>query len=115
MRHLLVHARPLLTNPPAWAAHFPNDKPDISQLPDEWVYALSNAIAAGKIPDIPVTTMPDPNSTEGVPIYPNGLAATSKEICSSTAQCYNAPMGDIWEAPPNVYGAPVDGFLWLFD
>jgi chitin deacetylase len=61
---------------------------------------LNAAVAAGQIPDIPVTTL------NVNPIYPNGLDPTDPSICSSTYDC-RAP-GDIWDAPDGVIAIGFD-------
>ncbi|KAI6145063.1 carbohydrate esterase family 4 protein [Pisolithus tinctorius] len=53
----------------------------------------SPAIAAGKIPDVPVTTAP-PGSN---PKYPDGYDPLSPDVCSATYRC-RIP-GDIWDGP----------------
>src|ERR1700679_1969399 len=73
--------------------------PDPSTMPVAWVDALNAAVAAGKIPKIPMS-----NNTPGTnPVYPNGLSPTSPEICSGTYQC-RIP-GDIWDSPDGVFAS----------
>lgn len=89
---------------PEWSAGFPPAEPDPKALPQAWLDALNAAVAAGKIPNIPVST-----STNGSnPAYsdatdPTGAGPT---ICSSTAKCRGA--GDIWDAPDGVLGTGFD-------
>lgn len=70
-------------------------------MPQAWLDALHAAIAAGKIPDIPVTTMDGPG-----PTYPDGYDPMSPDVCSSTAQC-RIP-GDIWDGPPGALSLSFD-------
>jgi chitin deacetylase len=77
---------------PQWAAGFPNSPPDSTNLPQEWVNALNTAVAAGKIPNIPLATI-----NGGGPVYPQGVNAGGPDICSGTVRCRNPD--DIWDAP----------------
>jgi len=70
-------------------------------MPQAWLDALHAAIAAGKIPDIPVTTMGGPS-----PTYPDGYDPMSPNVCSSSAQC-RIP-GDIWDGPPGTLSLSFD-------
>jgi chitin deacetylase len=71
-------------------------------MPVAWVNALNAAVAAGKIPNIPMS-----NVTPGKnPVYPNGLIPTSSEICSGTYGC-KVP-GDIWSPPAGVFASAFD-------
>jgi chitin deacetylase len=83
-----------------WSQAFPPGVPDNSTLPQAWVDALNDAIAAGQIPDIPTTTL------NGNPYYPNGLNPTDPSICSSTYGC--RATNDIWDAPDGVIGIGFD-------
>ncbi|KAH9482648.1 Chitin deacetylase [Psilocybe cubensis] len=87
---------------PAWASGYPPGPPDPALLPVEWVRALEEAIAAGKIPDIPQTT----NYQGSSPVYPYGINPSSPEICSSTYKC-RIP-GDFWDSPNGVFGSSFD-------
>ncbi|KAJ7591010.1 carbohydrate esterase family 4 protein [Mycena floridula] len=87
---------------PAWASAYPVGTPDTSSLPKAWVDALNAAVAAGKIPDIPLS-----KSTSGsIPTYPSGFDPESREVCSSTYQCRIE--GQIWDAPDGCFGASFD-------
>ncbi|KAJ3479824.1 hypothetical protein NLI96_g8789 [Meripilus lineatus] len=85
-----------------WAAAYPTGKADTSKLPQEWVDALNAAVAAGKIPNIPPTTL-----VKGNPTYPNNLDPNSDTVCSTTVQCNKNP--DVWwDAPPGVFATSFD-------
>lgn len=71
-------------------------------MPQAWVDALNNAVTAGKIPDIPMSTS---NNSES-PKYPTGYDPYSVNVCSSTYKCVTP--GDIWDAPPGVIGLSFD-------
>ncbi|KAF7976266.1 hypothetical protein HWV62_7150 [Athelia sp. TMB] len=87
----------------AWYNAYPQDLASaVSKMPKAWVTALNAAVKAGKIPDIPPSTM-GPN---GVPVYPSGYSPTSSKVCSGSEQC-RIP-GDIWEAPANHVGCGFD-------
>ncbi|KAI0776094.1 hypothetical protein BD413DRAFT_438435, partial [Trametes elegans] len=96
-----------------WAAGLPTDsKYDVNNLPKEWLDALDAAVAAGKIPDIPTTTL------DGNPVYPNNLDPMSPEICSSTYKCPDPDL--IWDAPDGTFAAsfddgPTEGSPLLYD
>ena len=64
--------------------------------------ALNEAVAAGKIPDIPPT-----KDTGGNPEYAKGLDPMSDEICSTTWKCR--------KNPENVYDVPDGIFAISFD
>ncbi|PCH41197.1 carbohydrate esterase family 4 protein, partial [Wolfiporia cocos MD-104 SS10] len=87
---------------PTWLAAFPTSSPDPSNLPQAWVDALDGAVSAGKIPDIPQSTM----SPDGNPVYPDSLDPTGPEVCSGTYKCQIDD--DIWDAPDGVVGAGFD-------
>lgn len=83
----------------AWYNAYPQDLPTaVSKMPKAWVNALNAAVAAGKIPDIPPSTL----NSDGVPVYPSGYDPTSSQVCSGSEQC-RIP-GDIWDAPANHVG-----------
>ena len=88
-----------------WSAGFPPPGltlPDLSTMPVAWVNALNSAVAAGKIPNIPMS-----NNTPGTnPVYPNSLSPTSPGICSGTYGC-RIP-GDLWDAPDDVFASAFD-------
>lgn len=73
---------------------------DVTKIPQAWLNALNAAVAAGKIPNLPVTTQPQgPNTT---PLYNNGtLKFDDPTVCSGNAETCRMP-GDIWDAPPGM-------------
>jgi chitin deacetylase len=87
-----------------WLAGFPPPliSPNTNTLPQEWVNALNSAVAAGAIPNIPLSTV-TPGSN---PVYPNGTDPTSPGICSGTLKCRIA--GDIWDAPEGIFASSFD-------
>lgn len=66
-------------------------------MPAEWVAALTAAENANLIPNIPLSN--DGN-------YPQGVNASSPEVCSSYVQCQGD--GDIWDAPDGMLGVSFD-------
>jgi len=87
----------------AWYNAYPQNLDSaVSMMPKAWVTALNAAVKAGKIPNIPPSTM----GSNGVPVYPSGYSPTSSEVCSGTEQC-RIP-GDIWDAPANHVGCGFD-------
>lgn len=84
-----------------WYSGYPQGKADTSKLPQEWVDALNDAVAAGKIPDIPVSTQVN----GGNPTY-GSLDPMSDEVCSTTYKCRKNDY--IWDAPEGVWGAGFD-------
>lgn len=102
-----------INNPIAWSARFPRSTPDPNALPKEWLDALAAVEAAGKIPNIPITSG-KPNEN---PVYPPGVNPNSPAVCSSTYKC-RIP-GDIWDGPDGVFATsfddgpqPVSGFFF---
>ncbi|KAH9002195.1 carbohydrate esterase family 4 protein [Lactarius hatsudake] len=87
---------------PTWAAAYPASTPDANAMPQAWKDALSAAVQAGKIPNIPPSS--DPNNTS--PVYPSGFDPYSPQVCSATYKCRIA--GDIWDAPQGVIGISFD-------
>ncbi|KAF9075809.1 glycoside hydrolase/deacetylase [Rhodocollybia butyracea] len=87
----------------AWSAAYPQSTPDTSQLPAKWTAALQSAMAAGKIPNIPQSTSPSPNTN---PVYPDGYDPTTLPVCSGTYKCKIAT--DTWDAPDNCLGVGFD-------
>ena len=81
----------ILFSSSAWAAQYPTGLPE-ANIPPEWLQALNKAVAAGKIPNITIATVPNGND----PDYGSDNAQ-SPEICSSYFNC-RAP-GDIWDMP----------------
>ncbi|KAF9026290.1 glycoside hydrolase/deacetylase [Hymenopellis radicata] len=86
---------------PTWSAAYPASSADPSAMPQEWKDALADAVSAGKIPDIPVTTVINSWTT-----YPDGSDAGGPVICSSYVQCRGD--GDIWDAPDGKIGIAFD-------
>lgn len=87
---------------PAWSSGFPMGVPNATQLPKAWVDALNAAVAAGKIPNIPVSS----NKPNTNPVYPQGFDPNSAQVCSSTYKCRNP--GDVWDAPVGVFASSFD-------
>ncbi|PPQ98546.1 hypothetical protein CVT24_004037 [Panaeolus cyanescens] len=87
---------------PAWSARFPRSTPDPNALPQEWLDALAAAEAAGRIPDVPISSG-TPNQN---PRYPPGVNPTSPTVCSSTYKCRID--GDIWDGPDGVFATSFD-------
>lgn len=71
-------------------------------MPQAWVNALNSAVAAGKIPNTPVSTVV-PGS---IPVYPNGTDPTNPNVCSGSVKCMIP--GDIWNAPDGIYASAFD-------
>jgi chitin deacetylase len=86
---------------PAWAAGFPTGVPDSTKMPQAWKAALAAAVAAGKIPNIPI-----PADVNDNPVYPTGADPMSPQICSSYYKCRAA--GDMWDAPAGKIGIGFD-------
>jgi len=87
----------------AWSAPYPQSTPDSNAIPAAWVNALNAAVAAGKIPDVPIPTQTQPNTN---PIYPSNVDPNSQTICSGTYKC-RIP-GDIWDSPTGVFASSFD-------
>ncbi len=86
----------------AWSAAYPASTPDPEQMPQAWKDALSAAVAAGKIPDIP----PSQPDADGFPTYPDGFDPNGPVVCSATYKCRNP--ADIWDAPDGSIGVGFD-------
>ncbi|KAG5643946.1 hypothetical protein DXG03_009297 [Asterophora parasitica] len=87
---------------PTWSAAWPQSSPDVNQLPKQWVDALNDAVAAGKIPNIPQS-----HNTPGTnPIYPPGVNPNGPEVCSATYKCRIE--GDVWDAPDGTFATAFD-------
>lgn len=85
-----------------WGADFPNGTPDSSQLPKAWLDALTAAVNAGKIPDVPMA-----ESEDGAdPKYPDDLDPMSPQVCSSTYKCINNEAW--WDGPEGYYASSFD-------
>jgi chitin deacetylase len=76
--------------------------PANSTLKADWVQALNDAIAAGKIPDIPVSV----ELPNGDVRYPPGIAKSNK-TCSWTVEKCNGP-DDITHAPNSTWTIAFD-------
>ncbi|KAF8559108.1 carbohydrate esterase family 4 protein [Imleria badia] len=87
---------------PEWSAGFPADLATTANMPPAWLTALSSAVTAGKIPDIPLST----SSGQESPTYPSGYDPYSVTVCSSTYKCVTP--GDIWDAPTGVLALSFD-------
>ncbi|ETW84072.1 carbohydrate esterase family 4 protein [Heterobasidion irregulare TC 32-1] len=85
-----------------WSAAYPEGTPDSSKMPQAWKDALNAAVQAGKIPDIPPTTVPAGQN----PVYANNLDPMSPQVCSSTYKCRIST--DVWDAPDGVVGISFD-------
>jgi len=85
-----------------WAGAFPQDVIDVSAIPQAWLAALNSSVSAGKIPNIPPSTV----NSQGFTIYPGGLDPNGQEVCSATYQCYVAD--DLWNGPEGVVGLSFD-------
>lgn len=88
---------------PSWAAAYPAGTPDSNAMPQAWKDALSAAVQAGKIPNIPQATQSNPNAS---PTYPSGVNPSSPQVCSWTYGC--RLNGTIYDAPPGVVGLSFD-------
>uniref|UniRef100_A0A0W0FJT9 chitin deacetylase n=1 Tax=Moniliophthora roreri TaxID=221103 RepID=A0A0W0FJT9_MONRR len=86
-----------------WTAKYPSggNTPDPKSLPQEWIAALNAAVAAGKIPNIPPSTLQNGNLA-----YPNNMNPNGPEICSSTYQCRSED--DIYDGPDGTFGISFD-------
>ena len=87
----------------AWYSQYPQSTPDVNSLPKAWTDALSAAVSAGKIPDIPVPTM----SSSGSPAYPAGTNRNDASVCAATDRECRIP-GNIWDAPDGMIGIGFD-------
>ncbi|VDB90092.1 unnamed protein product [Peniophora sp. CBMAI 1063] len=85
-----------------WKAGFPQTA-DTGSVPKAWTDALNAAVAAGKIPNVPVSSQPNGPST--TPVYQD-QDASKQPICSASAHC-RLP-GQIWDAPSGVVGISFD-------
>jgi len=90
----------------AWAAVYPTGLPE-TNIPPEWLQALSKAVAAGKIPNITIPT----SASESDPPNYGSDNATSPEICSSYFNC--RADGDIWDLPDGQLGVTFDDGVHL--
>ncbi|KIJ20540.1 carbohydrate esterase family 4 protein [Paxillus involutus ATCC 200175] len=87
---------------PEWSAGFPADQASTTNLPQAWVDALNAAVAAGKVPDIPVSTSVNGQN----PTYPLPYDPNSAEVCSTTYKCVTP--GDVWDAPNGIVALSFD-------
>lgn len=87
---------------PEWLAGYPAVPPDSTKMPQEWINALNQAVAAGKIPNTPLAT----GNGDNTPTYPNGGNPNDPSICSASYGCRGPE--DIWDAPAGVLGLSFD-------
>ncbi|KAG8899834.1 hypothetical protein FRC00_000861 [Tulasnella sp. 408] len=78
-------------------------------MPQAWKDALAKAVAAGQIPQVPLTNAGN---------YPKGTDAADPKVCNSAAEC--KVDGDIWAAPDGMLGlnfddGPTDASPRLYD
>lgn len=66
-------------------------------MPQAWKDALAKAVAAGQIPEVPLTNAGN---------YPKGVDASDPKVCNSAAEC--KVDGDIWAAPDGMLGLNFD-------
>ncbi|KAG7096959.1 hypothetical protein E1B28_004356 [Marasmius oreades] len=85
-----------------WAQQFPTSgvTPGADRTPPQWLNQLKMAQDAGKIPNIPQSTL-----NNGNPVYAN-MDAGGPEICSSTYKC---------RSPDDIYDSPNGYFAVSFD
>lgn len=88
-----------------WKNSYPPDYGNFyaKKIPQAWTDALDAAIAAGKIPNIPVAVN---SSVTGEPGYGTGTNPAQPDICSASAHCKID--GDIWDAPDGIIGIGFD-------
>jgi peptidoglycan/xylan/chitin deacetylase (PgdA/CDA1 family) len=94
---------------PEWTAGYPpalnsveEDKSKYTALANikpEWKAALDEAVKAGKIPNVPL-------STEGG-TYPAGTNPADKSVCAAVVKSCRID-GDLWDAPDGVYASSFD-------
>ncbi|KIO34400.1 carbohydrate esterase family 4 protein [Tulasnella calospora MUT 4182] len=92
-----------------WKAQYPQGNPDPTKMPQAWKDALAKAVAAGQIPQVPLTNAGN---------YPKGTDASDPKVCNSAAEC--KVDGDIWAAPDGMLGlnfddGPTDASPRLYD
>ncbi|KAG7090054.1 hypothetical protein E1B28_011672 [Marasmius oreades] len=87
-----------------WSSKYPRDgqTPKRNTIPKEWLDALNDAVASGKVPNTPIPTM----GSNGSPVYPNNQDPGSPNICSSTYQCRSKD--DIYDGPDGTFGVGFD-------
>lgn len=85
-----------------WTNSFPAAMPSGNDMPQAWKDALADAVAAGKIPDIPQSTTASGTN----PTYPTGFDPTGPVVCSSTYKC--RAEDDVWDAPEGQIGISFD-------
>lgn len=94
---------------PEWSAGFPpalnsveEDKSKYSALGNikpEWKAALDEAVQAGKIPNVPLSTAGG--------TYPSGTNPADKNVCSAVVKSCRID-GDLWDAPDGVFASSFD-------
>lgn len=92
-----------------WQAQYPTGNPDPTKMPQAWKDALAKAVAAGQIPEVPLTN---------AGVYPSGVKPDDPKVCNSASEC--KVDGDIWNAPDGMLGlnfddGPTDASLRLYD
>lgn len=87
----------------AWSASYPASALDSEQLPQTWKDALDAAVADGRIPNLPPSTIDE----EGFTVYPDHLDPAGPEVCSSTFKCMTGE-GVVWDAPDGFIGIGFD-------
>ncbi|EGO01889.1 carbohydrate esterase family 4 protein [Serpula lacrymans var. lacrymans S7.3] len=85
-----------------WANAYPQDTINVTAIPKAWIDALNSAVSAGKIPNLPPSTV----NSQGFTTYSGGLDPNGQEVCSATYQCYVAD--DLWNAPQGDVGLSFD-------
>ncbi|KAI0743077.1 hypothetical protein C8Q80DRAFT_1055608, partial [Daedaleopsis nitida] len=91
-----------------WSAGFPGDgtmPADGKGYPQVWIDALNAAVKAGKIPDIPQSTI---DNDTGFTSYPKGFDPNGPVVCSATYQCRSNDSSEIWDAPDGVFASSFD-------
>lgn len=88
---------------PEWTAGYPSVPANPAGVPQEWTDALNEAVAAGKIPNIPPSSV---NAATSQVTYPNGINPSDPSVCSATFGCF-APT-DVWNGPDGVLAIGFD-------
>jgi len=85
---------------PEWQSRFPRLPFRDPPIPDAWMAAYNDAVAANLIPSLPIPVV-------GVfPIYPNGTDPSAATVCSASYNCRG--QYDVWDAPDGVVGISFD-------
>lgn len=93
---------------PEWRSKYPppGSTPQQSLTPKAWLDALAAAVAAGKIPNIPVAKAMGDMDHPANPAYPTGTDGTSPQVCTTTLQCRDN--NTIYDGPAGTYGVSFD-------